>query len=231
MRRFTSAPNPGVASPLVHPRETRGAGPVPSGRRRARSVPHPVVAGEVGAGLGGGDQVVRRDGVRGVRQMRVDDLGAGFPDRAQRRIERRTHLRVEARLARLEQLSRHADAQPSGVAARGVRKGGGRRAGRRRVERVRPGDDRQHRGRVSDGEREGADLIERRPEGKQAVAGDAPVGRLEADDAAERGRLAHRSPGVGSDRHRREPRRDRGRRPPLDPPGVRSGAHGLRVGP
>ncbi len=42
-----------------------------------------------------------------------------------------------------------------------------------------------------------------------AVARDDAVGRLEADDAAERGRLADRAAGVGAERERREPRRDR----------------------
>jgi hypothetical protein len=47
---------------------------------------------------------------------------------------------------------------------------------------------------------ERADLIERRGEGDQAVAGNAAVGRLEADHAAVRGRLADRAAGIGAER-------------------------------
>ena len=59
-------------------------------------------------------------------------------------------------------------------------------------------------GGVLDGPRERTDLIERRSEGEQPVARDAAVGRLEADHAAERARLADRSAGVGAERDRRQ---------------------------
>ena len=55
-------------------------------------------------------------------------------------------------------------------------------------------------------------MIERRTERDQAVPRDAAVGRLQADHAAHRGRLANRSAGVGPERQRRDARRDGGRR-------------------
>ena len=59
--------------------------------------------------------------------------------------------------------------------------------------------------------RERADLVERRGERDDAVAADAAVGRLEADHAAERGRLPDRPAGVGAERERRHARGHRRR--------------------
>ena len=58
------------------------------------------------------------------------------------------------------------------------------------------------------------DLVEAARERDQAVARDAPVRGLDADDAAERRGLPDRATGVGAERERREPGRDR-RRPIL----------------
>ena len=52
---------------------------------------------------------------------------------------------------------------------------------------------------IFDRARERADLIEARGEGDQAVARNAAVGRLEADDVAERGRLADRAAGIAAE--------------------------------
>ena len=57
-----------------------------------------------------------------------------------------------------------------------------------------------------------AALVERGGEGDHPVARDRAVGGLQADDPAQRGRLADRAAGVGADRPRREPPGDRGRR-------------------
>ena len=56
---------------------------------------------------------------------------------------------------------------------------------------------------VVDGARERADLVERAGEGDQPVAADGAVGGLQADDAAERGRLADGAAGVGAERPER----------------------------
>ena len=82
---------------------------------------------------------------------------------------------------------------------------------RRGVGVVVAGHRREDVGGVLHGPRERADLIERRAEGEQAVARDAAVGRLEADDAAERARLADRAAGVGAERDRRQAGRHRDR--------------------
>ena len=90
----------------------------------------------------------------------------------------------------------------SAVSAGGVV--GHRRVERGRVARVVAGDDVHHQRGVGDGARQRADLVERGGEGDQAVAADPAVGRLEADDAAQRGRLADRAARVGAERERRE---------------------------
>ena len=64
----------------------------------------------------------------------------------------------------------------------------------------------------SHGARERARVIERRRERHHAPARATAIGRLHADDAAERRRLADRAAGVGAGRAHRQPRRHRGRR-------------------
>ena len=76
------------------------------------------------------------------------------------------------------------------------------------------GDDVEESRGVRDGRRERTDLVERAREGDEPVARDEAVGRLHADDAAERGRLADRAPGVRAERERHEARRHRGGAPP-----------------
>ena len=55
--------------------------------------------------------------------------------------------------------------------------------------------------------------------GDQPVARDAAVGRFEADDPAQRGRLPDRAAGVGAERHRRQPAATAAADPPLVPAG------------
>ena len=68
----------------------------------------------------------------------------------------------------------------------------------------------EQQGGVGDVSRQRAGLVERRREGDHPVAGYRAVGRLQADDPAERRRLADRAAGVGADRPRREPAGDGG---------------------
>ena len=70
MRRFTSAPKPSSRLLAIH----IGQG---FRLRGARCVAHAVKARQVGRSLGGGDNVVNRNGVLGVRQRDLDDLAAG----------------------------------------------------------------------------------------------------------------------------------------------------------
>ncbi len=77
-------------------------------------------------------------------------------------------------------------------------------------------------------------LVERGGEGDHPVAGDRPVGGLQADDPAERRGLADRAAGVGADRPGRQPARDRrrraARRPSRDPLAIPGVAHGPVAG-
>ena len=68
------------------------------------------------------------------------------------------------------------------------------------IERIEAGDGLQHERGVLDGLGERADLVERRGEGDQAVAGDAAVGGLQADHAAVGRGLADRAAGVRAER-------------------------------
>src|SRR5690606_8573768 len=65
---------------------------------------------------------------------------------------------------------------------------------------VRSGNHLQHEGDVFDGSSEDADAIKRRTVGNQTMAGNTRIRRFEADYAAERRRLAHRTAGIGSQR-------------------------------
>ena len=66
--------------------------------------------------------------------------------------------------------------------------------------------------RIAHGARHRPHLVERRGVGDDAVAADAAVGRLDADDAAVRGRLADRAAGIGAERAETLARGDRGGR-------------------
>ena len=72
---------------------------------------------------------------------------------------------------------------PVDVAAAGLLVVAHRRVERGRVARVAAGDHLEHARRAADVGGEGADLVEARREGDEAVAGDAAVGGLEADHA------------------------------------------------
>ena len=206
MRRFTSAPKPAprVRSYIVR-RSRRAAG--------ARgAVAHAVVARQVRARLGGGDDVVGRDGVLRVRQLDVDDRRAAARGSASSAASnaacarRRRGRRRSTRAAR-----RCAGPRTPPVDA-------GRVVGHRPVDAVEsrgswPAIASSTSAASRHGARERADLVERRGEGDQAVARHAAVGRLQADDAAERRRLADRAAGVGAERHRRHAGRHRRRRP------------------
>ncbi len=106
--------------------------------RRAQAVAHAVVAGEVARGLGGGDEVVGRDGVRQVGKRDLDHAPRP-PARARASASRKRghRLRLDA-LA--EERPGHADAQAVGAAAERARRSRGRaRPALRGVERVAAG--------------------------------------------------------------------------------------------
>ena len=66
----------------------------------------------------------------------------------------------------------------------------------RGIHAIPPGDGLEQHDRVRDGPRERPDLVERRGECDEAVAGHDPVGGLHPDDAGQRGGLTDRTPGV-----------------------------------
>ena len=169
-----------------------------------------VVAGEVGGGLGRGDHVVGGDAVLGVRQRR--------PRRSRRRAPRSAP-------ASPRRPSRTPASTPSRGELRAARRSAGPRRSSRlgsddpaldpdrgRVAGVAPLHRRQQQRRVGDVAGQRAALVERGGEGDHPVARDRAVGRLQADDPAERRGLADRAAGVGADRAGREAARDRRRR-------------------
>ena len=81
-----------------------------------------------------------------------------------------------------------------------------------RIAGVRARDHAQRERAIAHGAGERAHLVERAGERHHAVAGDGAVGRLHADDAAQRGRLADRAAGVRPQRERRHAGRHGGRR-------------------
>ena len=221
MRRFTSAPKPAARvrwyiSSRLPPRVG------------AQAVADAVVAREVRARLGGGDQVVGRDRVLGVRQR--DRLDRRRRAARASRTAARTAASTSGCMPSTKYSRGSADAQPArrpppsarGVARHRPRRPTSSRAGRGR---------RSPRARCAQSAhvaRERPDLIERRRVGDDAVAADAAVGRLEADDAAERRRLADRAAGVGAERA--EALAARRRRPPSRPTSRRARAsrsHGI----
>jgi hypothetical protein len=72
-----------------------------------------VEAGEVGARLRGGDQVVDRNREAAVRQLDVDDRRAPRLQHAKTLVERRLHVVIDAAG---EQVPRHTDAKATDVA-------------------------------------------------------------------------------------------------------------------
>jgi len=110
-----------------------------------------------------------------------------------------------------EVLVRHAQPQATHALLEAGGVIGHGRVDRRRVHRVVAGDGAEQPRRVGDVQPERSGVIERRGEGDEAVARDAPVRRLQPDHAAERRRLADRASGVGPEPARREARGDGGR--------------------
>ena len=191
-----------VARLLVHLADPVGRDP--------QAVADAVVAGEVGGRLGGGDQVVAgQPELDRTRELALPHLGAELAAE----LDRGVHGRRDAGLDPLcfVQFSRHADPQAAQVLGLGdldrLRQLDGGR-----VPRVAPGDHGVQEGAIRDGLRDGPDLVERRGERDDPVAGDGAVGRPQADDAAQSGGLLDRAAGVGAERPRREPGRDRRRR-------------------
>ena len=190
IRRLTSAPKPSAR--VVSYISSRS--PAPLG---AHPVADAVVAGQVRGGLGRGDHVVGGDPVLGAGQRR--------PRRSRRRAPRSSPAsprRPRARRRRTPSPASslgHPEAQALQVLAAG-RDDPALDPDRGRVAGVAPLQRRQQQRRVGDVAGQRPALVERGGEGDHPVARDRAVGRLQADDPAERGRLADRAAGVGADR-------------------------------
>ena len=163
----------------------------------AVAVADAVEAGEVGGGFGRGDDVVGGDGVFGVGQGNFHQLGTlggegldGFFDLG---ADAGVDAVAEIFLRDAEFEAFHAVVERGEVVGhRDVEAGG--------VRGIEAGDGLQDERGVFDRLRERADLVERRGEGDEAVAGNAAVGGFQADDAAMRGGLADGAAGVGAER-------------------------------
>ena len=175
MRRLTSAPNPYASRFLIHlPEIARSFG--------AKAVADSVVSRQIGARLCCGDDVVGGDGVGGMGQLDVDQLGASGAKNFERAVETAADRRVDALF---EHSSRHSELEPADVSRQRADVIGDRLLRCRRIARIRTGEHREHQRRVICGSGQRADLIERRRKRDQAVPGYTPVGRLQAGDAAQ----------------------------------------------
>ena len=126
------------------------------------------------------------------------------------RLEGGGDIRLDA-LGVMGEVARDADRQPVEVLAVGELHAA-LDPDRGRVAAVAALHDPEQQGGVGDVAGQRPALVQRRGEGDHPVARDRPVGRLQADDPAERRRLADRAAGVGADRPRREAPGDGGRR-------------------
>src|SRR5262249_31969270 len=143
------------------------------------------------------------------RKLALLDGGAEPGAEIDRAADGVFHSRLDA-LA-LVQLARHADAEARDV----LRLGNldrGRQLDGRRVARVAGGNDPGDARTSAPRPRQGADRVEARGEGDDPEARDGAVGRAQADDPAERGRLLDRAAGVGAERPRSEAAGDCGGR-------------------
>ena len=218
MRRLTSSPKPSwrVCSYM------RGEVAVAC----ARPVAHAVVAGQVGARLGGGDHVVGGQAEARARHLDRLDPATELLDLGERVAHHVRHSGLEALLFEAP------DAEAQAVEPLGARHGDlARDAERGRVARVAALEDAQHERGVRHVARQRAALVERRGERDHPVARDGAVGGLHADDAAQRRGLADRAARVRADRPGRVPAATAAALPPLEPPGTRVRSQGFCTGP
>ena len=203
MRRFTSRPKPASRVARVHLADV--------GAVDAQAVPHAVVAREVRRRLGRRDEVVRGQAVHRRRHRDPLDLRAGVGQRVRRGLDRGLHLGLDA-FADRSAPRRCRPAVPRRRArARRAAPARARRSTWSRSGSWPPITSSSSAASATDAANgpiwssDDANAIE-------PVARHRAVGRLHADDAAQRRGLAHRAAGVGAERERREAGRDRRRR-------------------
>ncbi len=157
------------------------------------AVDHAVVAGQVAAGLGHGNQVIGRDGVLQGRQA---DLAYARACAAQG-VQSGGQDSADPHRVAAQTFRDHAHPQ----AAQGFRGPGSE--GRRRVHaggvaRVMSRDDIHDQRQIGGVAGQGANLIQAAGMGHQTVAADPPVGGFQAIDAAQRRRLPDRAPRIAA---------------------------------
>ena len=166
-----------------------------------QAVAHGVELGEVGGRLARQDQVVGRERVVEARAGHLDDLGAGLLEQRHRLVEAGAHAGLVALAA---ELLDDADPEPLDVGPAGrLDDRRDRRVDGGGVQRVVPADDRVQQRGVEHRAGARAGLVQAGRQRDEAVAGDAAVGRLDADGAGDGGGLADRAAGVGADGQRR----------------------------
>ncbi len=199
MRRFTSGPKPAVAGRRVH---RRGVGAVDP-----QAVAHAVVAREVARRLGRGDEVVGGEPV-GDGGIETTSIVAPASLSASAAASRRasTSGAMPSRSSATMPMRR-----PSTPSFR-RRRGRGRARGID-VESIGswPAMTSSEQRRIGDRRGERTDLVEARRERDEPVARHEAVRGLDADDTAERGRLADRAAGIGAESQRGELGGDRRR--------------------
>ena len=189
----------GVARLLVHLANVGAVDPQP--------VAGAVVPGQVRGSLGGSDEVVAGEPeLDRAREARLPHLGAELAAELDRPVDRVLDAWLDS--LRLVQLARDADADALQVLALRDLDRLGQLDGRR-VARIPARHDAVEQRVVADRLRHRADLVEARRERDDPVARDGSVGRAQADDPAERGRLLDGAAGVGAERPRCEARGDR----------------------
>ena len=177
----------------------------------AVAVTHTVKAAEVGTGLGRGDHVVGRDRQAGFRQADFNNVGAELLELCHGFVNHAGDVGIQPFG---EKLFRQADLQPgnrtgqiTGVVFRRALDAG-------RIVLVKPGHDVEQQGAIFCGLRHRPALVERTGIGHHAVAADHAIGRLDAGNAAEGGRLADRTAGVSTGCGRHQARGHGGGRAP-----------------
>ncbi len=145
------------------------------------------------------DHPLRRHELLQARELHVPQFRAFRLQHPRDFIERRRHLGVCHQVGLVE-MAHEADAQPARTSLEiGAEPARRHVAGERVKQRRGVGDRACHR----------PDVIEREGKGKDALAGDQVVGRLQTDHSAEPGGAADRAAGVRAHRERREPRGER----------------------
>ena len=173
----------------------------PLGGLDADAVAHTVEAGQVRGDLGGHDQVIGTQRVFQVRAGDLDDLSACLAQLLDGRVEGIDDVLLVALAA---QLLDDADLQALHGALRGDGLDGLRERGNRlvqggRVVGVVAADQLGQGGRVGNRAGDGADLVQGRGHGHQAVTRHRAVGGLRADRAGHERGLADRAARVGTE--------------------------------